>query len=83
MNLLLCALGAMALLAGFIWLGAIRDRSKISATFAGRAALTDEQFFAHFNSTEVSLSTVSGVRRVLGEQLGVDMSRLAPTSGAG
>ena len=48
-----------------------RRKTRIEAAFAGRERLTSEQFYEkYFKETGVPFSIVSGVRKVLEEQLG-------------
>ena len=51
---------------------------QVRKAFAGREPQTDRQFFErHFQAEGVPLAVVSGVRRILEEHLGADLSRLA------
>ena len=54
------------------------DEDRLQATFAEREPLTSEQFFeAHFRSRGAREEVSTGIRRILSEQFGEDMSRLA------
>jgi hypothetical protein len=50
---------------------------KVAAAFAGREALAVDEFYArYFREKGIPLLVVEAVRKILEEQLGVDMSRL-------
>jgi acyl carrier protein len=52
-----------------------RRKARIETSFAGRERLTSEQFYErYFKETGVPFSIVSGVRKVLEEQLGADLA---------
>lgn len=80
MTVLLSAYGAIALAAFVVW--SIRSKSrakerKIQETFAGREPLTPEAFYdRYFLGLGVAPEVVVGIRKILEEQLGADMSRL-------
>lgn len=77
MNTLLSVVGVIVLLAVFVWFDERRARKRVEAAFAGREALTDEQFFEkYFRAKGVRNDVASEVRRILAEQLGQDLSRL-------
>lgn len=51
---------------------------RVREAFAGREPQTDRQFFErYFQPDGIPLAVVAGVRRVLEEHLGADLSRLA------
>lgn len=73
-----------AVLAIFVWL-ALRDarrdsrakEQKINEAFAGRESLTSEALYErYFLGLGVKAEVVVGIRKILQEQLGADMSRL-------
>jgi acyl carrier protein len=52
-----------------------RRKARIEAVFAGRERLTPEQFYErYFQEKGVPFSIVSGVRKILEEQLGADLA---------
>ena len=66
------------MIAALVAFDVTRRRRKVQAAFANRPVLTDQQFFeTYFLSRDVPAQVCSGVRRVLQEQLGADMSRLS------
>lgn len=55
-----------------------RRKARIEAAFAGRERLTSEQFYErYFKEAGVPFSVVSGVRKVLEEELGADLARMS------
>lgn len=71
---------ALALVVG-VWLFFERRRvdQKIENTFGGRAALSDDDFYAaFFHNSGMSRVTVAGVREVLADELDMDVSRMIP-----
>lgn len=51
---------------------------RVREAFAGREPLTAQEFFErYFRAEGIPFSVVSGVRRILEEHLGADLSRLA------
>lgn len=69
---------AIALLYGFVRWQKARPADKIEAVFSGRQALSQQVFFErYFQDSGVSANIVMGVRQVLQEQLGVDLSCLS------
>jgi acyl carrier protein len=72
--------GAVALIAALAAFEAWRKRRTIEATFSGRPSLRPEQFYeAYFKENGVPVQVVTGVRSILEEELGADMSRLVDT----
>lgn len=80
MTVLLSVLGAIALVAFVVW--SVRSESrakerKVQETFAGRESLTPEAFYdRYFLGLSIAPEVVVGIRKILEEQLGADMSRL-------
>lgn len=80
MTVFLSALGAIALVAFVVW--SVRRESRAKArkvrdTFAGREPLTPEAFYdCYFLGLGIAPEVVVGIRKILEEQLGADMSRL-------
>lgn len=80
MTVALSILGAIALVAFVVW--SVRSESrakekKVQETFAGREPLTPEVFYdRHFLGLGIAPEVVVGIRKILEEQLGADMSRL-------
>jgi acyl carrier protein len=75
--ILFLVLGSLAAFAWVRWEKRQRIR-KMEAAFAGRAPLSPADFYERFFSAQgVPREVVSGVRQVLEEQLGADLSRLA------
>jgi acyl carrier protein len=67
--------GVMAVV--FIRYEGWRKNRKMEAAFAGRRALRPAEFYERFFRAQgVAEEVVTGVRRVLEQQLGVDLSRL-------
>ena len=67
-------------MAALVRFNSLRRAKKIEAAFAGREALGVEEFYErHFRALGVPLAIVAGVRSVLEEQLGADLSRLRDT----
>lgn len=59
------------------WLERYRRSRKIEAVFADREQLSPKQFYERFFAANgVPFNVVQGVREILEEQLGADMSRL-------
>jgi acyl carrier protein len=74
--ILLLALGAVAAVA-FVRHEGVQKKKKMEAAFAGRPPLTAEDFYQQFFRAQgVPEEIVLGIRKVLEEQLGVDLSRL-------
>ncbi len=73
-------LGAIALVGFVVW--SIRSEScakekKVQETFADRESLTPEAFYdRYFLDLGITPEVVVGIRKILEEQLGADMSRL-------
>ncbi|MDX2299413.1 MAG: phosphopantetheine-binding protein [Xanthomonadaceae bacterium] len=73
-------LAGIAVVAFVVW--SVRRESqakekKIQETFVGRESLTPEAFYEHhFVDLGVAPEVVTGIRKILEEQLGADMSRL-------
>ena len=74
--ILLLALGAVAAVA-FVRHEGAQKKKKMEAAFAGRPQLTAEDFYQQFFRAQgVPEEIVIGVRKILEEQLGADLSRL-------
>jgi acyl carrier protein len=77
---LVIALLAMLVALG-VFLGfreAKAKQRKVAEVFLGRDPQTEQQFFeAHFLSEGIPFSVVAGVRRILEEHLGADLSKLS------
>ena len=75
------ALGSLTIVAllGLLAWGNVQSRQrKVLQVFAGRETLTDAQFFEkYFRQKGVTEAVASGVRRILAEQFGENMSRLS------
>ncbi len=80
MTTVLSVLGAIGLATFVVW--SIRSESrakdrKVQQTFAGREPLTPEAFYErYFLSLGVAPEVVVGIRKILEQQLGADMSQL-------
>lgn len=80
MTVLLFVLGAIALAISVGW--SVRSESrakerKVQEIFAGRETLTPEAFYdRYFLGLGIAPDVVSGIRKILEEHLGADMSRL-------
>lgn len=71
---------AVVLMAVLVRMDSSRKAKKVEAVFAGRESLVPDQFYErYFRDKGVSIDVVNGVRAILEEQLGADMSRLADT----
>jgi acyl carrier protein len=78
MRVLFGVVFAVTILLVLVRLESRRRTRKIEEAFAGRPALSSEEFFErHFEGTGVPSRVVHGVRTVLEEQLGADLSRLS------
>lgn len=72
------SLTIVALLGLLAWGNAQSRQRKVLRVFAGRETLTDAQFFEkYFRQQGVTEAVASGVRRILAEQFGENMSRLS------
>ncbi|MBV1776505.1 hypothetical protein KSF73_12380 [Burkholderiaceae bacterium DAT-1] len=73
-------LAGIAVVAFIVWLARRESRAKalkVQEAFAGRESLTPEAFFdRYFLGLGVAPEIVSGIRKILEEQLAADMSRL-------
>lgn len=77
---ILLGVAAVILIVLWIRIDAKRRAAKIDSVFAGRPRLTPEQFYdRYFKAQGIPFGTVDGVRSVLEEQLGADLSRLLDT----
>ncbi|WP_019918980.1 acyl carrier protein [Methyloversatilis discipulorum] len=80
MTVALSALAGIAVVAFVVW--SVRRESKakekkVQETFAGRESLTPDEFYdRYFLGQGVAPEVVSGIRKILEEQLAADMSRL-------
>lgn len=80
MTVLLFVFGAIALVTSVVW--SVRSESrakerKVQETFAGRESLSPEAFYErYFTGLGIAPEVVVGIRKILQEQLGADMSRL-------
>ncbi len=83
--ILLCSVAFVVLAVWVVLLGlaAIRANTQekqqwVQKAFAGRESLTHEEFYeCYFLGLGIDPSVVFGVREILAEQLGADMSRLS------
>lgn len=80
MTVALSILAGIAAVAFVVWSVRRESRAKekkIKEAFAGRESLTVEAFYdRYFLGLGVAPEVVSGIRKILEEQLGADMSRL-------
>lgn len=77
MNTALVIFAVLGLSGLNIWLEKSKKKKQVESTFSGRADLTTEQFYDRFFKAQgVPFFIVEGVKKVLAEQLGADMSRL-------
>ncbi len=80
MKVLIGIFVSLVLIVLLVKLDSFKKNKKIQAIFSSRKSLTDEEFYLVFYKDKgVSLSVIQGVRKVLEEQLGTDMSRLRNT----
>ena len=69
---------AVAVLLALIHLDSRRKTRRLEAAFRGRTRLTPAEFFeVHFKEVGAPAQVVEGVRQVLEEQFGADLSRLS------
>ena len=80
MTTVLTVLGLALLIAILVYVDSRRRSKAIEGMFAGRRRLTEDEFFQeYFANTDVEREISIKVRRVLGQQLDADLSRLAPS----
>ena len=79
MTTVLAVLGLALLIAILVYVDSRRRSKAIERMFAGRRRLTEDEFFQeYFANTDVEREIPIKVRRVLGQELDADLSRLAP-----
>src|SRR5437879_11137672 len=77
MHALLAVIGIAALLAGALWLHASSNRRLVERRFAGRDALSADEFGRRlFNATQAPIA--AKLRGLLSDELGLDIARLRP-----
>ncbi len=77
MHALLAVIGIAALLAGALWLHASSNRRLVERRFAGRDALSADEFGRRlFNTTQAPIA--AKLRGLLTDELGLDLARLRP-----
>jgi acyl carrier protein len=76
------ALITLLVLAIVVWLYIEKRqvRSQVEATFRDRPHLSEDEFFAaHYQNSGIPRDVVVGVRKVLSDELQIDISRLTPS----
>jgi hypothetical protein len=82
MNFWIWLIIGVSVLAIFPILGARQHKREIEKAFGGRVPLDEGEFYArYFAADGVPMFVVLGVRRILEDELGIDLSRLHPEDG--